>query len=168
MLTDRHENSRWDSLSQWACGSPGLSSSVSASGVCIILRHLCRTIYCLSYIFARGLSPGAPPWRYLTQVALWPAGVLPRRVTLFSRGLSLPGLILLSLSPHPPKKCGVQFLTSSCYFVGVVLGLKGTARVWQHSPRDVCSVELQHQSLCEHRLVCTPQWLITSGNGLAH
>jgi hypothetical protein len=33
------------------CRFPGMFSSVSASGVCLVLRHVCRTIYCLSCIF---------------------------------------------------------------------------------------------------------------------
>jgi hypothetical protein len=42
------------------CGSPSLFSSVSASGVRLVLRRVCRTLYCLPYILP-GASPRALP-----------------------------------------------------------------------------------------------------------
>ncbi len=58
------------------CGSPGLFSSVSASGVCIVLCHVCRFIYGLSYTL-----PGASPRALFLGVSyssgLRSAGVLP-------------------------------------------------------------------------------------------
>ncbi len=42
------------------CGSPGLFSSVSASGVRSVFRHVCLAIYCLFFRL-----PGASPWAVL-------------------------------------------------------------------------------------------------------
>jgi hypothetical protein len=73
------------------CGSPGLLSSVSAfGGRLVLLLSPCVSHPLLSDLhIARCLSQ-----EVATQVALCPAGVLPRRVTLICRGLSLHGFIL--------------------------------------------------------------------------